>query len=144
MIPSVMRLKARIFDFLTGCTELMQLTNVGIAHPGQATDLKNGKGYIAITQLYDGLEGRYLTRSLLYPWLQFACWHTTEPRATLLLERLINWIEKWQPADFSTDDQRVNFINRRNRSGPLYDPKTQLFVSSVDIGFNLSNLDKEH
>lgn len=140
MIPSVLKLKEKIYQFLSASQPVIDLATIAIAHPQTSSELQKGKGVVAITQLYDLQEGFVISPSLLYPWLQFACWDTSEPRSTRLLETVITCIESWDSATFSTPDQQVNSINRRRRNGPFFTDKVQLFVASVDVGFKLSTL----
>ncbi len=138
MIPSILALKSKVFELLTGDVSVSALADVGAAHPLEPSKVTPNKGFVAITQVYDLQEGTVITRNLLYPWLQFACWDISDPRATRLLEAVVNCIESWTAIALQSPGQKVNSINRRRRNGPFFDDKTQLFVASVDVGFKLS------
>ena len=139
-IPSVATLKSRLWSYLNARTEITSAATISPTHPTATGDLTSTKGRIVISQLYDTLEGTIVTRSLLAPTLQLACWGTSEPFATQLLERVVNALEQWTPASFAMSGQKLETIRRSRRTGPLFDSKVSLFVSSVDVTFKISTL----
>lgn len=139
-VPSVAALKSRLWSYLTGRSEIAAIATISPTHPTAAGDLTSSKGRIVITQLYDTLEGSVVTQALLAPTLQFACWGTSEPFATQLLEKVVAALQQWTPANFVMPGQKLETIRRSRRTGPLFDSKVSLFVTSVDATFKLSTL----
>lgn len=138
VLPSVQKLKAKVFDYLS--PRLASLARVSPVHPNTTADVKATQGWVVVSYLYDGLEGQVVTRAVLYPWLRFTCWHTSEPLCSQLMETLVEELEQWTAPDLTMTGQRVNSINRRGRFGPMLDNKLQLWLSSIDVGFSLTRV----
>lgn len=139
-VPSVATLKSKLWSYLSARPEITAMATISPTHPTATGDLTSTKGRVVISQLYDTLEGSIVTRALLAPTLQFACWGTSEPFATQLLEKVVAALEGWRPSTFAMPGQKLETIRRSRRTGPLFDSKVSLFVTSVDATFKISTL----
>ena len=138
VIPSPGTLKSALWSFLTANPNLAAIASVHPIHPTTKGELSNGKGRVVMSQITDTLEGTIVTRKILQPIIQCACWGTTEPFTTTLLETLVATLETWTPSTLTMSGQKLESLARLRRVGPVFDAKTSLFVSSIDLRCTIS------
>jgi hypothetical protein len=127
--PKISELESSLFTFLSSQSAINTSATVTSTHPRDKSELSGGKGRIVLTFVNDIAEGRYITRAISEPALQFACYTLSYPRSRGLQEAVIATMETWNGVINSTT--KVGSFYKNTTFGPAYEASSDTFVAAV-------------